>query len=70
MGRVLAPVGKEGEGGRRWARRGKGSELERNISWCGWRAIARGVIQNTRVEGASEADAVVAPTPAPRPRSS
>ena len=63
MGRVLAPVGKEGEGG-------KGSGLERNISWCGWRAIARGVIQNTRVEGASEADAVVAPTPAPRPRSS
>ena len=62
MGRVLAPVGKEGEG----RGRGKGSGLERNISWCGWRAIARGVIQNTRVEGASEADAVVAPTPRPR----
>ena len=58
-----------GESWRLWARRGEGGErgeegegsgLERNISWWWCRPIARGVIQNRRVETASE-DARVAP---------
>ena len=54
--RLWARRGEGGEGGER----GRGSGLERNISWWWCRPIARGVIQNRRVEGASE-DARVAP---------
>ena len=57
---IVAPFGESpgaGEvGGWLWVVVGGCGGLERNISWCG-RPIARGVIQNTRVEAASE-DAV------------